>query len=219
MTPQSTTRAFGREAAEHRVEDRAADVVEVHVDAPRAVLSERCRQVVLAVVDAGVETELVDHHAAFLGTAGDADHPGAGDLGDLAGDRTGGTRRGRHHHCLAGLGLADARHAEVGRGSRGPVHRHHRQLTQARSDGRTEHVVANEDEILEARQCRHHVAHGKSVATRFHDLTDPGGPDDLAQLHRREVTGLVVQPGPYGGIHPDVGGAQQRLPHRGLWRR
>jgi hypothetical protein len=60
------------------------------------------------VVDAGVEAELLDHEAAFVGAAGDADHAAAQVFGDLA-DRHGRPRRPRrHHHRLAGLRLADS---------------------------------------------------------------------------------------------------------------
>src|SRR5581483_4606188 len=89
--------------------------------------------------------------------------------------------------------------------------RHDRQLVVLAGNGRAEHVVADDHVLLEARQRGDHVADGVSGTTRFDDLTDPGGPDHLAELHRRQVAGLVVEPGAGGGVDADIGGAQQRL--------
>ena len=75
------------------------------------------------------------------------------------------------------------------------------------------------DVLLEAGQRGDDVADGVRVAARFHDLTDPGRPDDLTDLHRRKIARLIVQPGPGGGVDPDVGRADQRLPVGGLGRR
>src|SRR4029079_623017 len=96
-----TGRAFGRGVArdhpagddppevlhllERGVEDVAADVVEVHVDAVRAGLAERGADVALLVVDAVVEAELLDDETAFLLAARDADHVAVQDLADLPG--------------------------------------------------------------------------------------------------------------------------------------
>ena len=61
---------------------------------------------------------------------------------------------------------------------------------------RTEHVVPHDGVLLEPGQRRHDVADGVSVTTGFDHLADPGGPDDLAQLDRRQIAGLVVEPRP-----------------------
>ena len=52
-----------RELREHRVEDVAADVVEIDVDALGAMLAQRLLDVLALVVDGGVEAELVDEVA------------------------------------------------------------------------------------------------------------------------------------------------------------
>ena len=65
------------EERQDRVEDGTADVLEVDVDSLRAGGLERLGEIRPAVVDAGVEPELVDDVAAFLLAAGDADRPAA----------------------------------------------------------------------------------------------------------------------------------------------
>ena len=75
-----------RESCEHRVEDLAADVVEVHVDPVRAQLLERGANVIALVVDRRVEAQIVDEEPALLRAAGDADDATALDLRDLSDD-------------------------------------------------------------------------------------------------------------------------------------
>ena len=107
---------------EHGVEDPAADILEIGIDALRAELVEHGAGVALGlVVEAGVVARLAHRPAAFVLVAGAAHHAGAGKPGELArhlADRAGG---GRDERRLARLGLADvpdavpggeARHAE-----------------------------------------------------------------------------------------------------------
>src|SRR5436190_17151804 len=98
---------------ERGVEDVAADVVEVDVDAFRTRLTERTADVARFVVDAVVEPELVDDPAALLLAARDADDAAPEDLADLARDRADAARRARHHERLARLRLPDVGDAEV----------------------------------------------------------------------------------------------------------
>ena len=95
------------EQRKHRLEHRAADILEIDVDALRARRLEPRRQIAAAMVDAGVEAELLDHVAALLRPARDADGTRALDPGDLADQRADGAGRRRHHHGLARLRLAD----------------------------------------------------------------------------------------------------------------
>ena len=67
MSPHNTMRARMRDPAQHGVEELAADVVEVHVDASGCELLEARRDVVAFVVDARVEPELVGHPRTLLG--------------------------------------------------------------------------------------------------------------------------------------------------------
>src|SRR5205085_903620 len=98
---------------EHRVEDLPADIVEVDVNALRAVLSQGGRDVLTLVVDRRVEAEVLDHMSALLRAARDPDDAAAPQLGDLPGhaaDRAGGAR---DYDRLAGLRLADPVQPEV----------------------------------------------------------------------------------------------------------
>src|ERR1044071_2216165 len=82
-------------ARQHGVEDLAADIVEVHVDALRTGLLKRRGEIAALVVDAGIEAELVLHVRALLASAGDADGAPTPDLRELAhdaADRTGSRR-------------------------------------------------------------------------------------------------------------------------------
>src|SRR5258708_13952536 len=67
--------AFQRELAEAVVEDRAADVVEVQVDAVGAALAQTCREVVVLVVARLVEAQLLDYVGALLPPPRPAPHP------------------------------------------------------------------------------------------------------------------------------------------------
>src|SRR6266480_310764 len=107
--------------AQHRIEDLAADVVEVDIGALRARGLQIANQVARLVIDAGVEAELARHVVAFLAAAGDADGAAAPELGELSDDAADRARGRRHHHGLVRLWLAnflqaevrgDARHAE-----------------------------------------------------------------------------------------------------------
>ena len=54
------------EPGEDGVEDLAADIVEVDVDPVRAVLAQRRADILVLVVDRGVEAELLDDEPALL---------------------------------------------------------------------------------------------------------------------------------------------------------
>src|SRR5262249_39113762 len=95
---------FGDETADHdareaihhrqqRIEQRAADVLEVHVDATRARSAQSAGQVIRPVIDAIIEAKLADDVVALGLAAGDADDAATRDLPELsndAADRTGG---------------------------------------------------------------------------------------------------------------------------------
>src|SRR5688572_4993379 len=104
---------------QNRVELRAADVLKVDVDTAGCQPIERGADVFAAVVDAGIEAELVYHVLALVGTTGDADYPATFDFGDLsdeAADRACG--RG-HDHGLAGLRLGDVEQTKISGEARG----------------------------------------------------------------------------------------------------
>ena len=80
----------------------------------------------VAIVERGVEAELVAQQRDFLGGAGAANHGAAALLGDLAGDAADGAGRARDEHDVARLDLGElepdprrmpghAEHAEIAR--------------------------------------------------------------------------------------------------------
>ena len=71
------------EPGEHRIEDLAADVVEIHIDPVGALLLERDADVLVLVVDRRVEAQVLDEEPAFLRAARDADDATPFDLRDL----------------------------------------------------------------------------------------------------------------------------------------
>src|SRR5438552_354655 len=98
---------------QHRVEDLAADVVEIHIGALRAGGLQVAVQAARLVIDAGVEAELARHVLGFLAAAGDADGVAAPDLRELPDDAADRARGRGHHHGLARLRQADFLQAEV----------------------------------------------------------------------------------------------------------
>ena len=81
------------ERREDGVEDLAAHVVEVHVDAGGTRLAKTLTQVLVAIVETRVKAVTFDDLGALLGSPGYADdHAGALRTRDLAGDRSGRSR-------------------------------------------------------------------------------------------------------------------------------
>src|SRR5699024_3486740 len=65
------------------VQNGATDIVEVDVDAVRAVLTQAASHVIGLVIDGGIKAQFFLDIAAFPWSAGDADHATALDTGDL----------------------------------------------------------------------------------------------------------------------------------------
>ena len=129
-----------------RIPHRAADVLEVHVDALRARVLEQLRHARVAMIDAGVEAELLHGVVALLLAAGDADRAQPFDLRDLPDDRADGAGRRGDDQRLAGLRLADVERADV-RGQ--PGHAEHAERIRGPRDARIE--------LDDARAVRHLV--------------------------------------------------------------
>ena len=116
---------YARERVEqrkHRLEHRAADILEIDVDAFRAGFLESRGQIGIAMIDAVVEAKFALDVVAFFLAAGDADGARALDLGDLPdrrADRPGG--RG-NHDGFARLRLADIEQARIGGHARHAEH-------------------------------------------------------------------------------------------------
>src|SRR5712691_831826 len=101
------------EPREDRLLHRAADILEINIDAVGAGAVELGAEV-SPMIDRRVEPEIVRDIAAFLRPAGDADDPRAVTLGELSGDRANRARGRRDDHGLAGFGLADVGEADIG---------------------------------------------------------------------------------------------------------
>src|SRR5690242_17437258 len=69
---------------QHRIEYWTADILEIDIDALRAGGFQILAQLGLAMIEAGVESELVLNEAALLFASSNADDPAALDLRDLA---------------------------------------------------------------------------------------------------------------------------------------
>jgi hypothetical protein len=166
------------------------------------------------VVDAGVKAQFLDHPFALGGTASDADHAAALDLGHLAHGLAHGTGGAGHHHGLAGLGHAHIHQAEV-TGHAG--HAQHVEPLGQRACAQVdlEHAVALDlvgcegDVLLHAEASTHIVAHGELVVPGGNDLADTTGAHDFTNADRGDVAFAFVHPAAHGGVQ----GQGQGLEH------
>ena len=103
-----------REPPEDGLRERAADVVEVHVDPARARLLERRVDVVALVVDPDVVAVELLQVGDLLRPAGEPDGSAAGDLRELTDDLADGARRARDDDGVARPRPPDVEQPEVG---------------------------------------------------------------------------------------------------------
>src|SRR5262249_3777357 len=92
---------------EQGLEYRAADILEIDVDAFRARCGKTGGQIGCPVVDAGIEAEFLGHVAAFVWSTRNADGAGTLHPGDLPANRADRPRRCRDHHGFASGRFAD----------------------------------------------------------------------------------------------------------------
>jgi hypothetical protein len=85
IAPHNVTRAWDSS----RASDLAADVVEVDVHALRTAARQRFADVLIFVVDSGVEARFLREPLAFLGATRDSNDAGSFYLRDHAHDRAG----------------------------------------------------------------------------------------------------------------------------------
>ena len=95
-------------------EDFAAGIFKIDVYAVRALALQGSADVLLLVVDTGVEAEILHQMAALLVGTRDADHPATFQLGDLADDRADRAGRRRYDDRLSGLRFSQIEQAEIG---------------------------------------------------------------------------------------------------------
>jgi hypothetical protein len=121
---------------QHGVEDLAAHVVEVDVDATRRELAQAGADGALPIVDRGIEAELLRQPAALLLAAGDTDDAAALDLRDLRRERPGRAGGTGDDDGVSRLRRADLEEAEV-RGE--PRHAEERERHRVIDAGRNLH--------------------------------------------------------------------------------
>ena len=204
------------ELAQRDIEDLAADVVEVDIDALRAMLAQRRAHVLVLVVDGRVEAEFVHQVAALVGAAGDADHAAALDPGHLPDhhpDRASGTG---HHHGVAFLRGADVEQAEICGHAGHPEHaqvggqRGEPGVDQARALAVGDHV------LLHAEHAGHAAADREFRVVRRNHFTRRIGAHHLADADRRHVGLALVHPAAHRRIQRDVFDADQEFAFAGI---
>jgi hypothetical protein len=157
------------------------------------------------VVDAGIKAQLLDHPLALGGTAGNADHAAALELGDLAHGLADGTGRTRHHDRFAGLGHAHVHQAEVA-GHAG--HAQHVEPLRQRAGAQVDLgqavafdlVGGNGDVFLHAKGGAHVVTDCELVVFGGNDLAHPTCAHDFANAHWWDVALAFVHPAAHGGV-------------------
>src|SRR5436853_708557 len=80
--------------AQHRIENFAADVFKINVDAVRAMLLQAVTDQFILVINRRIESEFFDQPATFFRAAGNADNAQTFDLADLADERADGAGGG-----------------------------------------------------------------------------------------------------------------------------
>ena len=200
------------EVAQNGVGDRAADIVEIDVDAVGAGGAEGRIEILLGlVVDAGIEAEVILHEGAFLGAARDADGAAAHELGDLAHDLADGTGGSRHHDRLAGLGLADMQQAEIGGHARHAEHavggrdRRDRGIDLAQGGAAADRIFLPAETVLDD------VADLEAVMRRLHHFAHRAAGHHLVEADRRSIGGGIAHPAALIGIEREIVHLHQHL--------
>ena len=103
---------------QRRVENVAADIVEIHVYPFGTMLAQRLAYIFGLVINRRIEAEFGEEIAAFLDAASDADDAAAMNPGDLPHHHADGAGGARNDYGLAELRFADVEEAEIGRHSR-----------------------------------------------------------------------------------------------------
>src|SRR6266403_939531 len=201
---------------QHRLEDVATDVVEVHVDALGAGVAQHRRQVRHAVGHAGVEAQLLQDVLALVLGARDAGDATAADLRELADDGADGAGGGGHDDGLTGLGLGDVVEAHVRRQAG------HAEDAERGGDRRRLRVELERTERPDARAGglrdvvrlpatvgEHEIARREGGVARFHHLADGAADHRLSQLHGRRVRLHVVHPAAHVRIQREPDGAHE----------
>ena len=204
------------EEREHRVPHRAADVLEIDVDALRAGGLELLREIRRAVVDGGVEAELLDQRSALVGAAGDADRAAALDLRDLADERADRPGRRGDDDGLAGLRLADVEETRIGGHARHAEHAERGRGRRRRGVDLAQLLAVEHGVFLPAAHAEHEVAGRELRVVRAHHLADGAAGHDLADADRLGVGLRVAHAPAHVRVEREPERAQQHLARAGL---
>src|ERR1051325_545765 len=186
------------------VQDLAADVVEIDIDAVGRELAQAFGHVLALVVDAGVEAEFVDHKGALADAAGDADSPPALDLGQLTNDRAHGAGCARDYDRVPRLHGADVEQPEVGGHAR---HAEAAEVALQRHAAGLDLLqlpALHDGVFLHTGDSGDLVAGAKGRVVRFQHLPRAAGAHHLAQFDRRDVASARVHPAAHGRVERQV---------------
>ena len=199
------------EQRKHRLEHRAADVLEIDVDAFRAGFLQLRGKLRIAVVKAIVEAEFVLDVVAFVLAAGDAHGARALDPGDLPDRRADRAGSGGDDDGLAWLRLADVEQPGIG-GHAG--HAEHANRGRDRPEFRIDLVqsLAIRHRMgLPAGARQHDVALGKTGIVGGDHFGNGAAFHHAADRHRRRIGRSIAHPAAHIGIERQPDRAQQNL--------
>ncbi len=197
------------EQRQHGVEDRAADVLEIDVDAVRAGVGQLSREVRRAPVEAHVEAERAGDVAAFFGVARDADHAAAFQLRDLADGGAHRAARGGHHDRFARLRLADLQESRIGGEARHPEDAQRMRRMLERRAERHQVGAVRQRIVLPAAIGEHEVADGERRVLRRDHTADRAADHHVAERDRRRIGRRVAHAPAHVGVERQVERLQQ----------
>ncbi len=201
----------GIEQRQHRPQHLAADILEINVDALGAGGGELGLEIGVAMIDAGVETQLRHREVALVWPAGDAHGATSLQLGDLADHRADAARGRSHRHRFARLGRADIEQPHIGGEARHAQHAQRlRGLRHAGGQGEQVAPVA-ERVILPAAIGEDQGPLREFGVARLDHARHRAAGHDSADLDRFGVGRRVAHPPAHIGIEGEEQGAQQHL--------
>ncbi|MNZ40536.1 hypothetical protein D3C78_580580 [compost metagenome] len=201
---------LGIEQRHHGVEYLATDIFIINVDALGTGLRQFLSKIRAPVIDAGVETQLVDHIAALFRTTRHTNHPQALDLRHLPDHRPHRPGRRRDHQGFAGLGLADVHQAHVRSHARHTQYpESHRRAWQR--GNRNDAATVIDAVALPTGGTDHQITFLKLRIERTLDPADSAPGHDFADFHRRGVGRCVTHASAHVGIQRQENGLEQHL--------
>ena len=167
------------------------------------------------MVDAGVETQFIDHVSAFFCAASKANDTAAFDFGDLTDDRTYRSTGGSDHDGVARFGLADVEQPHIGRKAGHAEHAQgERWLSQVGIEP-DQVVGVGKREFLPAGVGQYEIAHSIPGMLRGLDTGDHRADHHLANADCGCIRSGVAHPAAHIGIERKIESAQQDLARGG----